>query len=389
LREHTRLLLRATEWETGGRAENRLLSGSDITAAKAWSARRPKGAPELTALHLDFIKASESWDAHQRSEELRRLTEREHLIKQAEITQSEREAATHKLARRTAAGLIGAGTLTLLAAGLAYWGVDAEGRFRREQERAKRASEASLEAAIAGEAARADIEGVLTIFASDPRPDNNLLAADASQSRLSQSLLRAASDRNVSMEQAVRRARDEILRNSGVDTRTYMTTDLNADIYIRRNPPNRKLNGLIIGNNDYRYYSPLYFPASDAHSWAEFLKQDGFELTIRIDATRSEILDAFERAMEEMAAEARSHQNGERLATQTIAKPLFVFYYAGHGFRLEGKDYIVPVDVDLSKDPSSAGIDIKWFNDRARNSGGASIIIINTQRAELVLNQAK
>ena len=56
LREHTRLLQRATEWDSGGRPANRLLSGSDITAAKAWVARRPKGAPEPTALHLDFLR---------------------------------------------------------------------------------------------------------------------------------------------------------------------------------------------------------------------------------------------------------------------------------------------------------------------------------------------
>jgi hypothetical protein len=59
LREHTRLFLRATEWEVGGRAENRLLSGSDIVTAKAWASRRPKDAPEPTALHLDFIRSSE------------------------------------------------------------------------------------------------------------------------------------------------------------------------------------------------------------------------------------------------------------------------------------------------------------------------------------------
>jgi hypothetical protein len=59
LREHTRLLQRATEWDTASRPANRLLSGSDIDGAKAWIARRPKDAPAPTALHLDFIKASE------------------------------------------------------------------------------------------------------------------------------------------------------------------------------------------------------------------------------------------------------------------------------------------------------------------------------------------
>ena len=59
LREHTRYLQRATEWDRGGRPANRLLSGDDIAEAKAWAARRPKSAPDPTALHLDFIRASE------------------------------------------------------------------------------------------------------------------------------------------------------------------------------------------------------------------------------------------------------------------------------------------------------------------------------------------
>jgi TIR domain len=59
LREHTRYLQRATEWDRGGRPANRLLSGGDIAEAKDWAARRPKNAPEPTALHLDFIRASE------------------------------------------------------------------------------------------------------------------------------------------------------------------------------------------------------------------------------------------------------------------------------------------------------------------------------------------
>src|SRR6516165_3605068 len=59
LREHTRYLQRATHWDRGGRPANWLLSGDDIAEAKAWVARRPKSAPEPTALHLAFIRASE------------------------------------------------------------------------------------------------------------------------------------------------------------------------------------------------------------------------------------------------------------------------------------------------------------------------------------------
>ena len=60
LREHTRYLTLARSWDEAGRRDNRLLFGTDITAVKDWVGRRPKSAPELTELHLDFIRASEA-----------------------------------------------------------------------------------------------------------------------------------------------------------------------------------------------------------------------------------------------------------------------------------------------------------------------------------------
>jgi hypothetical protein len=73
LREHTRYLRRAIEWETGGRPANRLLSGNDILEAKAWAAARPKSAPEPTALQLDFIRASEEEAEARLSEQRKQL----------------------------------------------------------------------------------------------------------------------------------------------------------------------------------------------------------------------------------------------------------------------------------------------------------------------------
>ena len=89
LREHTRYLQRATEWDRGGRPANRLLSGDDIAEAKAWVSRRPKRAPEPTALHLDFIRASEE-EAETRSSAQRKQLEA------IAAAQAEREAALHE-----------------------------------------------------------------------------------------------------------------------------------------------------------------------------------------------------------------------------------------------------------------------------------------------------
>ena len=84
LREHTRYLQRAIEWDTGGRPANRLLSGNDIHAAKAWAAARPKSAPEPTALQLDFIRASEE-------EAEARLSEQRKQLDAMATAQAERE----------------------------------------------------------------------------------------------------------------------------------------------------------------------------------------------------------------------------------------------------------------------------------------------------------
>ena len=89
LREHTRYLQRAIEWDKGGRPANRLLSGNDILEAKAWAARRPKSAPEPTALHLDFIRASEE-------EAEARLSEQRKQLEAMAAAQAERETALHE-----------------------------------------------------------------------------------------------------------------------------------------------------------------------------------------------------------------------------------------------------------------------------------------------------
>src|SRR5262249_7967915 len=122
LREHTRYLQRATEWDRGGRPANRLLSGDDIAEAKAWVARRPKSAPEPTVLHLDFIRASEE-EAEARSSAQRKQleamaaaqAERETALHKAEEAQKKAEVAQRKRARVRNIALVVVSFLALLA----------------------------------------------------------------------------------------------------------------------------------------------------------------------------------------------------------------------------------------------------------------------------------
>ncbi|MEQ1696395.1 MAG: TIR domain-containing protein [Hyphomicrobiaceae bacterium] len=86
VREHTRLLTRAHEWEAAGKAENRLLSGNDIVAAKTWLAKT--GAAQHlqpTELHRDFIQASEQAEALRLSAERQRVGELQTAVKRTRL----------------------------------------------------------------------------------------------------------------------------------------------------------------------------------------------------------------------------------------------------------------------------------------------------------------
>jgi TPR repeat protein len=137
LREHTRLLQRALEWEKGGHFEGRLLSGQDILDAKAWVSGQPANAPAPTELHLAFIQASEDREQTLKSERERQLLERERLVSEAEAARTAREAAQAEAlaaarltARRTRTGLVAVTVLLVAVAVAAGWAW----QLRREAE---------------------------------------------------------------------------------------------------------------------------------------------------------------------------------------------------------------------------------------------------------------
>jgi hypothetical protein len=101
LREHTRLLMRAQEWQTAGDADNRLLSGSDIAAAKAWLDRAPAEGLQPTELHRDFIQASDQ------AETLRLSAERERAERLERAVRRTRRALAIAVVFACVAGAIG------------------------------------------------------------------------------------------------------------------------------------------------------------------------------------------------------------------------------------------------------------------------------------------
>jgi hypothetical protein len=89
---------------------------------------------------------------------------------------------------------------------------------------------------------------------------------------------------------------------------------------------------LIIGNSVYANNSVLKNPVNDANLMESTLKELGFEVIKKINAKKTEM-------------DAAVREFSEKLPSYNVA----LFYYAGHGIQVEGKNYMIPTDAKLEK----------------------------------------
>lgn len=94
---------------------------------------------------------------------------------------------------------------------------------------------------------------------------------------------------------------------------------------------------LVIGNASYKD-SPLMNPVNDARDMANMLRRSGFEVVEQINATQKEMNRAIARF-------------GELLRKDSVA----LFYYAGHGMQVKGKNFLIPVDAQIATENSVRG----------------------------------
>ena len=89
---------------------------------------------------------------------------------------------------------------------------------------------------------------------------------------------------------------------------------------------------LVIGNGAYAHVTALPNPPNDARAIAKSLRDIGFEVTEGIDLDRA--------AMQKTTRDFLRDAAGAKIA---------VVYYAGHGVQIDGRNYLVPVDVELKR----------------------------------------
>jgi uncharacterized caspase-like protein len=122
---------------------------------------------------------------------------------------------------------------------------------------------------------------------------------------------------------------------------------------------------LVIGNANYKI-GALKNPVNDAKAVATTLRNLGFEVTHRENASLREMLDAFQHfSMQSKSADVR------------------VVYYAGHGVQLKGRNYLLPVDTEIRAEDEmpNKSADLNEFLDRLGGiKQGINVVILDACR---------
>ena len=112
----------------------------------------------------------------------------------------------------------------------------------------------------------------------------------------------------------------------------YLTILVLVSVFGQKAGPAERRVALVIGNAAYKWAEPLYSPTKDADAVANALTRLGFEVVkkhnLQIDQ-REELL--------------RDLKNRARGAAWALV------YYTGHGIESEGKNWLIPIDANLTK----------------------------------------
>ena len=122
---------------------------------------------------------------------------------------------------------------------------------------------------------------------------------------------------------------------------------------------------LVIGNGAYRE-APLKNPRNDARAIADKLVALGFEVMLGEDLGLREMTRLITRF-------------GEKAAGTGVG----MFFYAGHGMQVKGRNYLLPVDAQITSEASarSESVDLDQILDQLSGSGGQfSLVVLDACR---------
>jgi len=376
IREHTRFAEAAVRWQARDRIEALLLRDDELAAAQAWMTVRKAGAPEITDGQRALIAASTEAQTSRRNAEQQRLNELATLNDARASALADRERAVRTLQRRTVLAGLGAGVFSLGIGGLGYWGWQAERRFRSERDKAQRAQEASVEAAIAREAGRTDIEGQLVAYAASPGEFALDMVNGESNSPYTKRVLEELAHPDASLQTALTRAGRNVLTLTEFKQRPYVASDLNGDLYFHRQPAKRAGKAVVVSMM-YPSVMNLQTPRADGNRWEEFLRARGFDTVHLAEPGHQQVEQALQ-----AAAFAPPERSGN-VAQKPPANTCVVFVFSGAGMRSGSDLYLIFADTLTPNDKVSAvrALEVSELSRRLRRQAASSVLILDTMFA--------
>lgn len=121
---------------------------------------------------------------------------------------------------------------------------------------------------------------------------------------------------------------------------------------------------VVVGNNAYQEVPQLVAAVNDARAMTDGLKRAGFSVELVENGTKLQI------------SRALATVEGEIDPGDTV-----VFHFSGHGFEIDGQNWLLPVDVPAAKQGESGLIKDQSFNaadiiDRFRAKGAGTVVAI-------------
>jgi uncharacterized caspase-like protein len=123
---------------------------------------------------------------------------------------------------------------------------------------------------------------------------------------------------------------------------------------------------LVLGNSKYKD-APLRNPANDAAAFGAALKEVGFDVSLKLDAGKADMVSAVQAYVQAIAAK----------------KCVGLFYYAGHGIQLAWRNYMLPVDADVDTiaDIQKQGVEVNaLLEGLAKAANPLNLVILDACR---------
>jgi uncharacterized caspase-like protein len=131
----------------------------------------------------------------------------------------------------------------------------------------------------------------------------------------------------------------------------------------------------VVGNGAYKHTTVLPNPPLDARAMASLLRNVGFEVIEGADLDRAG-----------MTAHLRE------FAIKTAGADVALFFYAGHGIAVNGKNYLIPIDADLNSELDvtfGAAIDVDATLDQTMADAKTKLVFLDACRDNPFANKIR